>query len=206
MPAALILDPFGGHPCGEAALASAVDAVGGRPGWQPVVVSDAARPADGVRTASTAALPVEAARADALLVVGGCPFAEIAADGGRAPSALLQRAAGAARTLWGRRKPVLLVDVAAQPLLDPRARRTARALVAHSEAVVARDEASAAALRDLGIDLPHRVGGVAGGGLRAVVPTAADTAQRALVRSVVARWLAAQAAPAGDVIPLVRAG
>lgn len=164
MPAALIVGAFGqDNPGDEALLASSIEAVRTRPGWEPVVATrrpDETAELHDVATleATATATGAAAARADALVVGGGTVFKELHPSSGRAPGALLRRATALAGILHARRRPVALLGVGAAPIDGLANRRLARALAHRADLLVLRDADSAEVLAGMGVQTPLRVG------------------------------------------------
>lgn len=164
MPIALIVGAFGqDNPGDEALLASTVQAVRARPGWEPLVAT--ARPADTERLLDVATLPATpgatlraAARADALVVGGGTVFKELHPSSGRPAGGLLRRAAALTSAFHARRRPVALIGVGAAPIGHPTHRQLARSIARHADLLVLRDAESAEVLVGMGVPSPLRVG------------------------------------------------
>lgn len=164
MPIALIVGAFGqDNPGDEALLASTVQAVRARPGWEPLVATG--RPADTEALLDVATLPATpaatlraTARADALVVGGGTVFKELHHSSGRPAGGLLRRAAGLTSAFYARRLPVALIGVGAAPIHHPANRHLARSIARRADLLVLRDAESADVLAGMGVPSPLRVG------------------------------------------------
>lgn len=164
MPVALIVGAFGqDNPGDEALLDASVQSIRRCEGWEPLVAT--ARPLAtagrlGVPTiaATPAATGAAAARADALVVGGGTLFKELHPSSGRAPGALLRRAAVLVGAMHSRRRPVALLGVGAAPMASGLSARLTRGIARRTDLLVLRDAPSADLLVAAGVPGPLRVG------------------------------------------------